>query len=73
MEFSKKHQGKATTMRCNRCLAVVGVAFLMIVGCRHRDDAVLVPVAVQVTTLRREPIVSETRFSATVREQGQRA
>jgi len=26
------------------------------------------PVAVQVTTLRREPIVSETRFSATVRE-----
>jgi RND family efflux transporter MFP subunit len=55
-------------MRCKRFLVVIGLAALMAAGCRHRHDAASAPIAVQVTTLRREPIVSETRFSATVRE-----
>jgi multidrug efflux system membrane fusion protein len=54
-------------MQCDRSLAIGGLALLMIVGCRHREDRVL-PVAVQVTTLRRDLIVAESRFSATVRE-----
>jgi multidrug efflux system membrane fusion protein len=54
-------------MRFDRCVAIGGLTLLMIVGCRHREDVSL-PVAVQATTLRRESIVSETRFSATVRE-----
>jgi RND family efflux transporter MFP subunit len=38
-------------------------------GCnRHREIADPLPIAVQVECLKREPIVSETRFSATVRE-----
>jgi len=37
-------------------------------GCRRREVAPPLPVAVQVMTLRREPIAEETRFSATVRE-----
>jgi multidrug efflux system membrane fusion protein len=54
-------------MQRDRCGAIGVVALLMIVGCRHRENQAL-PVAVQVTTLRREPIVAESRFSATVRE-----
>jgi RND family efflux transporter MFP subunit len=66
MEFSKKHEGKTTEMRCVPCLVIFGLTLTAIAGCRHADD--LVPTAVHVTTLRREAIVSETRFSATVRE-----
>jgi RND family efflux transporter MFP subunit len=54
-------------MQCDRCLTFGALALLTLVGCRHREDSAL-PLAVQVTTLRREPIVAETRFSATVRE-----
>jgi RND family efflux transporter MFP subunit len=53
-------------MRCVPCLAMAGLTLMAIAGCRHTDDRV--PTAVHVTTLRRETIVSETRFSATVRE-----
>jgi RND family efflux transporter MFP subunit len=38
-------------------------------GCHRRGSAQPLPVAVQVATLRQEPIVMETRYSATVREQ----
>jgi RND family efflux transporter MFP subunit len=47
-------------------LAVVVVAATA-VGC-HRTDLAPPPVAVQTAALRREPVVSTTRFSATVRE-----
>jgi RND family efflux transporter MFP subunit len=54
-------------MQCDRKWAVVVVVFLTLAGCRHRATAPP-PVAVQVTTLQRETIVAESRFSATVRE-----
>jgi RND family efflux transporter MFP subunit len=38
-------------------------------GCQHREVAPSPPIPVQVTTLKPEPITSETRFGATVREQ----
>ncbi len=68
MESSKNQQEKAAAMRCNRSLAVIGLASMMIVGCGHGEDPVSLPAGVQVTTLRREPISAETRYSATVRE-----
>jgi len=37
-------------------------------GCHRREIAAPPPIAVQVVSLKREPISSETRFSATVRE-----
>jgi RND family efflux transporter MFP subunit len=54
-------------MRLDHCWAIGGLLLLALAGCRHREDRAL-PVAVQVTVLRREPIVAESRFSATVRE-----
>ncbi len=45
---------------------VVFLAFLA--GCQRREVAPPLPFAVQVATLKRVPITSETRFSATVRE-----
>jgi RND family efflux transporter MFP subunit len=44
------------------------VAATASVGCRRHEDAVQPPVAVRVAVLSPEPINSETRFSATVRE-----
>jgi RND family efflux transporter MFP subunit len=55
-------------MRCHRGVAIAGLILLSIPGCWRHDGAGLQPTAVQVTTLKREPVVSETRFSATVRE-----
>lgn len=47
--------------------AMIGIALAVAVGgCHRREPPPLV--AVQVAKLKREPIVSETRFSATVRE-----
>lgn len=55
-------------MKHSHRFCVVGLLALMILcGCR-RHEAEPPPIAVQVATLKREPIVSETRFSATVRE-----
>ncbi len=54
-------------MRNDLCAAVAVLAWLMIPGCGHRGDDPL-PTAVRATTLRNEPIDSETRFSASVRE-----
>jgi len=49
-------------------LSLLGILAILS-GCnRHREIDAPLPVAVQVEILKREPIVSETRFSATVRE-----
>jgi RND family efflux transporter MFP subunit len=66
MGFSKKHKGENAIMRHVLCLAAVILTAMTFAGCRRADDRV--PTAVHVTTLRRETIVSATRFSATVRE-----
>lgn len=48
--------------------AGVGLVLSMATGCGRREVAASLPIAVQVASLKREPITSETRFSATVRE-----
>ena len=45
-----------------------GLCLLLCGGCRRHEIAAPPPIAVQVVALKREPISSETRFSATVRE-----
>lgn len=49
-------------------VGLIGGLILTVLGGCHRREAAPPPIAVQVATLKREPIVSETRFSATVRE-----
>lgn len=44
------------------------VLFAVLLGCQRREAVPPLPFAVQVATLKREPITSETRSSATVRE-----
>ena len=46
-----------------------GLCLLLCGGCRRHEIAAPPPIAVQVVALKREPISSETRFGATVREQ----
>jgi RND family efflux transporter MFP subunit len=50
------------------CLVVGSVLLAVLAGCRREAPPPALPVAVRVTALKREPITSETRFSATVRE-----
>ena len=49
-------------------LSWAGLVLPTVAGCGRREIAASLPIAVQVATLKREPITSETRFSATVRE-----
>ncbi|MEN6457594.1 MAG: efflux RND transporter periplasmic adaptor subunit [Thermoguttaceae bacterium] len=59
---------KRSRLRARYALVAVGaLAVATFWGCR-RADLTPPPMAVQVATLRREPVVSTTRFSATVRE-----
>lgn len=44
------------------------VLLAALAGCRHHEVPPSLPVAVRAAALKREPITSETRFSATVRE-----
>jgi RND family efflux transporter MFP subunit len=55
-------------MRCHRGLAFAGLMLLTISGCWRREGECRLPTAVEVTTLKSEPIVSQFRFSATVQE-----
>lgn len=45
-----------------------GLLLAVLLGCQRREVVPPLPFAVQVATLQREPITTETRFSATVRE-----
>ena len=45
-----------------------GLFVVLCGGCRRHEAESPPPIAVQVATLKREPIVLETRFRATVRE-----
>ncbi len=52
-------------------LTAHGVCLLLLLlpGCLRREPEAALPVAVQVTTLKRENLASQSRFTATVREQ----
>ncbi|MGO9111304.1 MAG: efflux RND transporter periplasmic adaptor subunit [Thermoguttaceae bacterium] len=50
-----------------RCLLLFSIVLLP--GCHRREPEAPLPIAVQVTTLKREELASQSRFTATVREQ----